>query len=157
MSKRILIVEDDKAVRHTMVDLLSEAGFEVEGAQDGEEALEMVQENSFNIVITDLKMPRGDGLQVLEQVKKIDNQIIVIICTGYGTVDTAVKAMKLGAYEYITKPIKLEEMKLVVERALDYQRLQTENTFLQRQLKAKYKFKNLIGDSDEHATGLSVH
>ena len=148
MSKRILIVEDDNAVRHTMIDLLSEAGYEVEGAQDGKEALEMVQENSFNIVITDLKMPRGDGLEVLEQVKKIDSQIIVIICTGYGTVDTAVKAMKLGAYEYITKPIKLEEMKLVVERALDYQRLQTENTFLQRQLKAKYKFKNLIGDSN---------
>jgi DNA-binding NtrC family response regulator len=148
MSKRILIVEDDDAVRQTMVDLLSEAGFEVEGAEDGEAAIKVVQENSFNIVITDLKMPRGDGLEVLEQVKKIDSQTIVIICTGYGTVDTAVKAMKLGAYEYITKPIKIEELKLVVERALDYQRLQAENTLLQRQLKAKYRFKNLIGDSD---------
>jgi DNA-binding NtrC family response regulator len=146
--KRILIVEDEKAVRDTMIDLLSEAGFEVEGAPDGEEAIEKVRETGFNIVITDLKMPRGDGLHVLEQVKKIDKQTIVIICTGYATVDTAVKAMKLGAYEYITKPIKIEEIKLVIERALDYQRLQTENVFLQRQLKTKYKFKNLVGDSD---------
>ena len=146
--KRILIVEDEQAVRETMIDLLSEAGFEVEGAQDGEEAIEKVRETGFNIVITDLKMPRGDGMHVLEQVKKIDKQTIVIICTGYATVDTAVKAMKLGAYEYITKPIQMEEIKLVIERALDYQRLQTENVFLQRQLKTKYKFKNLIGDSD---------
>jgi len=146
--KRILIVEDEQSVRDTMIELLSEAGFEVEGASDGEEAIEKVRETGFNIVITDLKMPRGDGLHVLEQVKRIDKQTIVIICTGYATVDTAVKAMKLGAYEYITKPIKIEEIKLVIERALDYQRLQTENVFLQRQLKTKYKFKNLIGDSD---------
>lgn len=147
MNKSILIVEDEKDVRDTMIDLLSEAGFDVEGAKDGEEAIEKVRETSFNIVITDLKMPRGDGLNVLEQVKNIDKQTIVIICTGFATVDTAVKAMKLGAFEYITKPIKIEELKLVIERALDYQRLQTENIFLQRQLKTKYKFKHLIGDS----------
>jgi CheY-like chemotaxis protein len=72
--KRILIVEDEKAVRDTMIDLLSEAGFEVEGAPDGEEAIEKVRETGFNIVITDLKMPRGDGLHVLEQVKKTSVQ-----------------------------------------------------------------------------------
>jgi len=105
-----------------------------------------IDENTFHLVITDLKMPQGDGLYVLENVKKIDPQTMVVICTGYGTVNTAVKAMKLGAYEYITKPIKVEEMKLVVQRALDYQRLQTENVLLQKQLKAKYKFKNLVGD-----------
>jgi len=147
-NKNILVVEDDKATRDTMVDLLSETGYEVESANNGEEAIKMVQEYAFNMVITDLKMPKGDGIQVLEQVKKIDSQTIVIICTGYGTVDTAVKAMKLGAYEYITKPIKVEEIKLVVQRALDYQRLQAENVLFQKQLKAKYKFKNLIGDSD---------
>ncbi|MCK5011892.1 MAG: sigma-54-dependent Fis family transcriptional regulator, partial [Deltaproteobacteria bacterium] len=144
----MLVVEDDKATRDTIVDLLSETGYEVESAKNGEEAIKMVQEYAFNMVITDLKMPKGDGIQVLEQVKKIDSQTIVIICTGYGTVDTAVKAMKLGAFEYITKPIKVEEIKLVVQRALDYQRLQAENVLFQKQLKAKYKFKNLIGDSD---------
>ena len=147
-NKNILVVEDDNSTRDTMVDLLSEAGYEVESARNGEDAIAMAQEYSFNIVITDLKMPKGDGIQVLEQIKKIDPRTIVIICTGYGTVDTAVKAMKLGAYEYITKPIKIEEIKLVVQRALDYQRLKTENVLLQKQLKAKYKFKNLIGDSD---------
>ena len=147
-NKNILVVEDDNATRDTMVDFLSEAGYEVESARNGEDAIAMAQEYSFNIVITDLKMPKGDGIQVLEQIKKIDPRTIVIICTGYGTVDTAVKAMKLGAYEYITKPIKIEEIKLVVQRALDYQRLKTENVLLQKQLKAKYKFKNLIGDSD---------
>jgi len=146
--KRILVVEDEKAARDTMIDLLSEAGYEVQSAKNGEEAIEIVQESSFNLVITDLKMPKGDGLQVLEQVKKADPRTIVIICTGYGTVNTAVKAMKLGAYEYITKPIKIEEIKLVVQRALDYQRLQNENMLLQKQLKAKYRFKNLIGDSE---------
>ena len=147
-NKNILVVEDDNATRDTMIDLLSEAGYEVESARNGEEAIAMAREYSFDIVITDLKMPKGDGIQVLEQIKKIDNRTIVIICTGYGTVDTAVKAMKLGAYEYITKPIKIEEIKLVVQRALDYQRLKTENVLLQKQLKAKYKFKNLIGDSE---------
>lgn len=149
MMKRILVAEDEKAVRDTMVDLLSEAGFEVQGAKDGEEALQMVHENSFNIVITDLKMPGADGIQVLEEVKKIDRETIVIICTGFATVDTAVKAMKLGAFDYITKPIKLDEIKLVIGRALEYQKLKTENAFLQGQLKAKYRFANLIGDSDK--------
>ncbi len=147
-NKKILVVEDDNATRDTMIDLLSEAGYEVESARNGEEAIAMAREYSFDMVITDLKMPKGDGIQVLEQIKKIDNRTIVIICTGYGTVDTAVKAMKLGAYEYITKPIKIEEIKLVVQRALDYQRLKTENVLLQKQLKTKYKFKNLIGDSE---------
>lgn len=147
-NKNILVVEDDNATRDTMIDLLSEAGYEVQSARNGEEAIAMAREYSFDMVITDLKMPKGDGIQVLEQIKKIDNRTIVIICTGYGTVDTAVKAMKLGAYEYITKPIKIEEIKLVVQRALDYQRLKTENVLLQKQLKAKYKFKNLIGDSE---------
>lgn len=146
--KSILVVEDEVSTRDTMLDLLSEVGYEVKGAQDGVEAMEMVEEHSFNLVITDLKMPKGDGLQVLEEVKKVNPQIMVIICTGYGTVDTAVKAMRLGAYDYITKPIKTEEMKLVVQRAMDYQRLQAENVLLQKQLKAKYRFKNLIGDSD---------
>ena len=146
--KSILIVEDEKAARDTMIDLLAEVGYEVQGATNGEEAIEMVQEYSFNVVITDLKMPKGDGLQVLEQVKKANSRTIVIICTGYGTVTTAVKAMRLGAYDYITKPIKAEEMKLVVQRSLDYQRLQDENVLLQKQLKAKYRFKNLIGDSE---------
>ena len=146
--KSILIVEDEKAARDTMIDLLAERGYEVQGAKNGEEAIEIAQEYSFNLVITDLKMPKGDGLQVLEQIKKVDPRTIVIICTGYGTVDTAVKAMRLGAYDYITKPIKAEEMKLVVQRALDYQRLQDENMLLQKQLKAKYRFKNLIGDSE---------
>jgi len=98
MMRRILVAEDDKSVRDTMVDLLSEAGFEVQGARDGDEAMQMIQDSSFNIVITDLKMPGADGLQVLEEVKKIDHDTIVIICTGFGTVDTAVKAMKLGAF-----------------------------------------------------------
>lgn len=147
-NKNILVVEDDKATRDTIIDLLSETGYDVEGAINGEDAIEMAQNYSFDIVITDLKMPKGDGIQVLERIKKMDPRTIVIICTGYGTVDTAVKAMKLGAYEYITKPIKIEEIKLVVQRALDYQRLKTENVLLQKQLKAKYKFKNLIGDSE---------
>ena len=147
-SESILVVEDEKSARDTMVDFLSEAGYEAYGAHDGEEAVVMARENTFNLVITDLKMPKGDGLYVLEEVKRIDPRIIVIICTGYGTVNTAVKAMKLGAFDYITKPIKIEEMKLVVKRALDYQRLQVENLLLHKQLKAKYKFKNLVGDSD---------
>ncbi|MCK5257141.1 MAG: sigma-54-dependent Fis family transcriptional regulator, partial [Deltaproteobacteria bacterium] len=146
--KSILIVEDEDSTRDTMIDLLSEVGYEVLGAQDGVEAMEMVEEHSFNLVITDLKMPKGDGLQVLAEVKKVNPHIMVLICTGYGTVDTAVKAMRLGAYDYITKPIKSEEMKLVVQRAMDYQSLQAENVLLQKQLKTKYRFKNLIGDSD---------
>lgn len=149
MEKRsILVVEDEKSTRDTMIDLLAEAGYEMYGAENGEEAIAKVEEYDIDLVITDLKMPRGDGLQVLEEAKKVDPRIMVIVCTGYGTVNTAVRAMRLGAYDYITKPIKAEEIILVVQRALDYQRLQVENVLLHKQLKTKYKFKNLIGDSD---------
>ena len=107
-----------------MIDLLSEAGFEVQGRRMAKKPRKGRRKT---VLISSLLISRCHGVMACRfwsRLKRLINQTIVIICTGYGTVDTAVKAMKLGAFEYITKPIKLEEIKLVIERALDYQRLQ---------------------------------
>ena len=115
---RILIVEDEKDMRNGLEKLLTRKGYSVDTAEDGLSAVEKMQQNSFQVVITDLKMPRLDGIGVLQKAKDIDNTVSVIIITGYGTVKTAVESMRLGAFDYIAKPFKPDEISLVIERAL---------------------------------------
>ena len=146
---KVLVVDDDKDSRDTLVELLKGEDFEVCGVDNGEAALHLYKEKDFGIVLTDLKMPKIDGLQLLEQVKSISPQSIVIVFTGYASIETAVKAMKLGAYDYIVKPFMFEEIKIIFQRAIEYQKLQNENIFLKQNLKAKYRFQNIIGDSKE--------
>jgi DNA-binding NtrC family response regulator len=144
---KVLVVEDDKDSRDSLVELLKGEDFEVWGVDNGETALHLFKEKDFGIILTDLKMPKVDGLQLLESVKSVNPQSIVIVFTGYASIDTAVKAMKLGAYDYIVKPFIFEEIKIILQRAIEYEKLQSENLILKQNLKAKYRFQNIIGDS----------
>ena len=147
-SERILIVDDEGRNREFLKEFLEVEGFDVETAKDGREAIEILEKMDFDLVLTDLRMPRADGLAVLEGLRRINPQTVAIVFTGFGSIDTAVKAVKLGAYDYITKPLKMEEITLVIQRALEHRKLSLENEMLRRQLKRKYKFDNIVGDSE---------
>jgi len=145
---KILIAEDDDLSRKNMVELLSEKGHEVKAVKDGQEAMEVFPYDKYDLVITDLKMPHIDGLQLLKFIKEMSPENIVIMMTGYGAVASAVKAMKLGAFDYITKPFKKDLVGLVIKRALAHAKLKEENIILQSHLEENYDFGNLTAYSD---------
>ncbi len=148
MKAKILIAEDNALSRENLSELLSSAGYDVKAVEDGRQAMDAYVEDAYDMVITDLKMPHVDGLTLLKFLKEINPDNIVIMVTGYGTVDTAVNAMKLGAFDFIVKPIKEDLVELTVERALAYARLKKENITLKDHLKEKYDFGKMIGYSD---------
>ncbi|TSA56584.1 MAG: sigma-54-dependent Fis family transcriptional regulator [Planctomycetaceae bacterium] len=145
---KILIAEDNNLTRINMSELLSETGYEVKGVRDGREAMEAFPLEKYDLVITDLKMPHVDGLLLLSFIKEVNPENLVIIMTGYASVNSAVEAMKLGAFDYITKPLKDDRVLLTVERALSYAKLKEENVALKDHLKKKYDFGKMIGYSD---------
>jgi carbon-monoxide dehydrogenase iron sulfur subunit len=120
---RILVVDDEGDMRNGLQKILARKGYSVDTAEDGLRAVEKIKQTSFQVVIVDLKMPQMDGIGVLRRAKDIDYAIAVIIITGYGTVTSAVESMRLGAFDYITKPFKPDDITLVVERALKTERL----------------------------------
>lgn len=120
---KILVVDDEEMIRNLFHDILTQTGYRVKTAKDGSEAIKLIEEESFEIVITDLKMPGISGIALLEYILGINPDISVIIITGYGTIESAVNAIKKGAYDYISKPFELEEMKVTIKRAAEKQRL----------------------------------
>ena len=146
---RILIAEDHDLNRKNLVELLSENGYEVKAVSDGREAMEVFPYDKYDLVITDLKMPRVDGLQLLKFIKEMNPENIVVMMTGYATVKSAVEAMRLGAFDYITKPLKKDLVGLVVERALSHAKLKEENIALRHHLEEKYDFGKLTAYSDK--------
>ena len=148
MSKaRVLIVDDEKSMRDLLSITLEKEGYDVETAAGGELAIEMLHREMVDAVITDLRMPKVDGLQVLRAAKESSPDIAVIVITAVASTETAVEAMKLGAYDYITKPFKLDEVNLIVRNALERKRLRDENLYLRRQLETQHRFENIIGKS----------
>jgi DNA-binding NtrC family response regulator len=145
---KILIAEDDDLNRENLLDLLTASGYEIKGVSNGKEAMDAMVEEKFDLIITDLKMPQADGLELLKFAKELNPDNVVIIVTGYGTVNSAVDAMKLGAFDYFIKPLKDDIVKLTVARALSYVKLREENTVLKSSLKDKYDFGKMIGYSD---------
>ncbi|MBW2064987.1 MAG: sigma-54-dependent Fis family transcriptional regulator [Deltaproteobacteria bacterium] len=133
----ILIVEDGKTQRTLLRDFLGEAGYRIVEAEKGENAISRVQADYFDLVLLDYKLPGMDGMEVLQQIKLINPEIDVIMMTAYGTVETAVKAMKLGAVDYITKPVELDELLLVIERISEHRNLVRENEILRKELRAR--------------------
>jgi DNA-binding NtrC family response regulator len=129
-----LVVEDDQRMRELLRELFEREGYFVETASDGNRAFELLQGKAFDIIITDLKMPDVDGMAVLEKAKETQPDALVIVITAYGTVESAVEAMKLGAYDYITKPFDPERLMLIIKRAVEYRRLARENLRLSTQL-----------------------
>ncbi|HRT69914.1 MAG TPA: sigma-54 dependent transcriptional regulator [Syntrophales bacterium] len=144
----ILIADDNNVSRDNLFVLLSENGFNVRAVEDGQQAIDAFLGEKFDLVITDLKMPRVDGLQLLEFIKGVNPESVVVMVTGHGTVGTAVEAMKLGAFDYVTKPLKDDLVMLTVERALSFAKLREENATLKSHLKKQYGFGKMIGYSD---------
>jgi DNA-binding NtrC family response regulator len=146
--RRILIVEDNETARKQMqVFLESDSDLAVDTAANGSDALKALTERPYSVVVTDLKMPRVDGLQLLEEVQKLRLPADVIITTGFGTIDHAVQAMRLGAADFLTKPIKLEHLRLVVQRSLRERALQDEVVALREKLHAQFKFHDILSKS----------
>ena len=147
MARKILIIDDDTSLRRVLEYNLQEEGYDVIAAGDGKEGLLLFDEQPPDLVITDLKMPGVSGFQVLEAIKKRSPQVPVMVLTAFGAVETAVEAMKLGAYDYITKPFNRDELRLVVRKALEMQGLTEENRRLKEELSERTEFRNIIGIS----------
>jgi response regulator RpfG family c-di-GMP phosphodiesterase len=147
-SPRILVVDDERVIREILSDFLSLEGYLVRTVEDGVEALKELQRRSYNLVISDLKMPNMGGLELIQQITAQQIPVLTVIMTGFGTVETAIEAMKQGAYDYILKPFKVEEVVHIVQRGLDRQRLQQENLRLKDALSI-YKISEAIATSLE--------
>ncbi len=145
--ERILIVDDEEIMRQSLTDWLKEEGYDVLAVEDGFKALELVQKEDWNVMLLDLKMPKMDGLEVLQEVKKINRDLPVIIITAYATIDTAVTAMKAGAYDYIVKPFHPEELAILIKKIIEHQNLVKENIILRKELRQRYQFHDIIGKS----------
>lgn len=145
--KRILVVEDDPGLRFTMTDNLEEAGFSVTAADDGAEAIRMLESETFDVVVTDIRLPGKDGLEVLGEAKKKSPSPSVIIVTSYGSIESAVAAMKLGAEDYLTKPFSMEELLLLLKKVLRFRSLEEENRDLKRRILSRSVFEELVGKS----------
>lgn len=144
---KILVVDDQVESRELLVDILSKEGILVESVGDGLEAICKAEREDFDIVLTDLMMPKVNGIEVLKAVKKKKSDVLIIIITGYGSLDTAMESIKMGAHDYITKPFKLQEMETVVKNAVENVRLRRENKNLIEELKDTYVEIAILKDS----------
>jgi len=140
-----LIVDDDPVALDLLREVLSKEGYEVVSALSAEEAISQGIENIFDVIITDVRMGEKDGMDVLRSFKKTSPETAVIMITAFGSIDTAIEAIREGAFDYISKPFKLEEIKITVRRALEQRRLLRENQYYRQELLEKYQFKNVIG------------
>lgn len=146
--KKILVVEDDEYVLGSIKTLLNKEGYEVDTALDGLEALGLYRKDSYDLVIADLKMPKMDGFELLKQLKLEFPEVSFIMMTAYGSIRTAVDAMKMGAYDYVTKPVSAEEIRLVIQRTFERQNLITEIRTLRKELEERFSLDNIIGKSN---------
>jgi len=147
MKTTILVVDDESSQRLVLSGFLKEKGFNTFEAGSGIDALEIIQNNLVDIVISDYKMPEMTGIELLKQARQINPEITFVIVTAFGTIENAVEAMRLGAYDYLTKPINLEELEIIVRRIGERQSLISENKLLREQLSEKYNFSGLIAKS----------
>ncbi|MGC1404704.1 MAG: sigma-54 dependent transcriptional regulator [Thermodesulfobacteriota bacterium] len=145
----ILVIDDDPSVRNILEEFLQLKGFEVSVVGDGEVGVDVIQEKKIDLYLVDLVLPGMGGIEVLKKVSLLNIAIPAIVITGFGAIETAVEAIKSGAFDYITKPFVLEELFLVVQRALNFSKLKKENFSLKRQLKQRYDYQGLIGNSPQ--------
>jgi DNA-binding NtrC family response regulator len=144
---KILVIDDDDSSREVLATLLRSAGYEVTSAATAESALDLINREQYQVIVSDLFLPDKSGLDILPEVHRVLPATEVIVVTGYASAQTAVRAMKEGAFDYITKPIDFDELKMVVSKALEKQKLLSENIYLRRQLQGRFEFSNIIGSS----------
>jgi len=142
--KNILVIDDDKIILDSLCEFLRLEGFQTSGAETLKGALARLEQEHYSLVITDVNLPDGDGLELLDIIRETHPQTVAIVITGYGTIESAVKAIKQGAYDYLTKPIVDDDLRLAVERAIKQQSLMSENESLRLQLEQKYRLENII-------------
>ncbi|NMB82791.1 MAG: sigma-54-dependent Fis family transcriptional regulator [Ignavibacteria bacterium] len=148
MSAKILIADDEKNIRDSLKLILDEEGYSTDVASDGEEALQKIEKENFDIVITDIKMPKVDGIQLLEASTKKSPDSFFIIMTAYASVKTAIDALRSGAYDYLIKPIEFDDVIFRIKKLIDYKKLASENKYLRQRISSDTGFTNLIGKSE---------
>jgi DNA-binding NtrC family response regulator len=144
---RVMVVDDDADTLSLLREVVAKEGYQVETAEDAETALQKLSEWQPDLVITDIHMPGKDGLALLAAVREKAPDILVILLTAYGSLKTAVDAIKAGAFDYLSKPFVVDDIRLVVRRALEHKKLVRENRSLRDQLRERYRFDNLVGSS----------
>lgn len=145
--EKILIVDDEEGLRRLLVRVLGKEGFQAVAVPSGSEALALVAGEDFDLVITDIQMPGMNGLELMRRLKEFDAGLPVIVMTAYGTVENAVEALRIGAYDYLTKPFESDELRLTVAKALERERLLAENRYLHQELQDRYGFSGIVGSS----------
>ncbi|UJS20189.1 MAG: sigma-54 dependent transcriptional regulator [Candidatus Brocadia sp.] len=148
MKNNILIVDDEKLMRVSLEDKLRREGYTVTSLSNAIEGLRVMQSENFDAVITDLRLPKMDGIEFLKEIKKSSPDTVVIIMTAYGSIENAVMAMKEGAYDYVTKPFSLEELIIKLQKALRHKDVVAENLLLKQQILSQYGYDNMIGKCD---------
>jgi len=147
MRRKILVVDDELSHRQMLNTVLSEEGYEVREADDGDAAIGAVEEQFYDLILMDIRMSHVGGIEALKKIKEISPGIPIIIMTAYASVSTAVDALKKGAYDYLTKPLDIDELKILVDKALHHHQLEQENLLLKEQLGDRFDFSNIIGRS----------
>ena len=147
--KRILIVDDEENFRHMLSVILKREKYEVDTASNGDEGLQKITAEDFDQILCDIRMPGKDGLDFLKEVQKREIDASIIMMSAYGTIDTAIEAMKLGAFDYISKPFKPDEIILTLRKAEERERLRKENEFLRKEIKKEYSFENIVSKNEK--------
>ncbi len=148
MKPRILVVDDEESIREFLDIMLRKEGYEVTCVEDGAKAQDMLKKKSVDMIISDLQMPNVTGIELLKHVKEAYPEILFMMITAFGTTESAVEAMKMGAYDYITKPFKIDEVRINIANALRSKNLEVENRSLKKVLEKEYSFQSLVGNSE---------
>lgn len=146
-TERILVIDDEKSICDLLAVVFKKEGYEVKTTPSPRQGLELIKEESFDLLISDIKLPELSGMEVLKKVRKMQPELPVIMITAYGTIKEAVEALKIGALDYVIKPFDVEELKILVSKGLERRRLEEENIRLRRELAERYSFENMIGKS----------
>ncbi|MEA2022502.1 MAG: response regulator, partial [Candidatus Caldatribacteriota bacterium] len=145
--RKILVIDDEQNIRKMLIRVLSPEGFIVKEADNGLEALKRLQKESYSLVLLDLKMPGLNGIETLKKIRENDLNLPVIMMSAYGSIHEAVEAMKLGALDYLIKPFDIEELKIMIKRAIKQYELEVENIYYREEEEKRFNFDEIIGKS----------